>query len=86
MRVTVVSGVQAWLVEGQDDHGGGGEGSDDEPVAAAYPEVGDGTPEEVDGLGECEKKDDLALALGVYAMLAEEVRESSGDYAVGKNG
>ncbi len=66
------SGAEIGTVEGDDDHGCCGEGSDDEPVATADPEVGDGTPEEVDEGGDGEEGDDVALTVGADAALAEE--------------
>ena len=57
----------------------GADGSDDEPGAAANPEVGDGTPEKVDALGENEERDDLGASADADSLSTEQVGEGAAD-------
>ncbi len=63
----------------------GGDGSDHEPGATANPEVGDGAPEEVDGLGEDEERYDLGGSSDADSLLSEQVGEDATDDAVGED-
>ena len=76
-------GIESWAVEGSGHNKPGGDGSGDEPGAALDPEIGDGTPKEIDCGGQDEQRDDLGASAYSYSLLAEEVRQRSLNDAVG---
>ncbi len=72
-------------MEGGEHGRGGGDSANDQPTAAANPEVGDGGPEAVDGLGKDEERDDLRAAADADSLLAEQIGEDAADNAVGED-
>jgi hypothetical protein len=78
-------GIEPVAVEGRRQGERRADGSDHKPGAAAYPEVGDRAPEEVDGLGKDEQRDDLGASSDADALPAEQIREDPSNYAVGED-
>jgi hypothetical protein len=73
-------------VEGGGKGERGGDRSYYEPGAATNPEVSDWTPEEVNALGENEKRDDLGASSDVDSLLAEQIGENTGNDPVCEDG
>lgn len=65
-------------------------GSQDKPCTAAHPEICDRAPEEIDRVGQSEKRNDAGAAAGIDAFEAKDIRESTtdqtdGDYRSGRS-
>jgi len=79
------SGIEPWAVEGDGHDKTGGDGSGDEPGATLDPEIGDGTPQKIDCGGKNEQRDDLGAPAYFDSLLAEEVRQSTLNDAIGEH-
>lgn len=73
-------------MEGSQHGDGRSSGGDDEPGAAANPEICDRTPEEIDGVRERKQSHDTSGASGVDALFAQEERERTADESEGDDG
>ncbi len=78
-------GIEPWAMEGSGHDKTGGDGSRDEPGATLDPEIGDGTPQEIDRGGQDEQRDDLGASAYSDSLLAEKVRQRSLNDAVGEH-